>query len=285
MNILNLCVTNIIAFLVLSVCFDQAYKVATKTSKKDGALTVLLEFMAAIIAFICIPFFELKFPTDIKTYLLFIGTIVFFAITDRLNTTVRRGIEASTFNMLRQIATVFIMIAGVLIFKESLIITKVIGAILIIFSNILIFYKKEKIKVDKYLGLGILANITFTVAMLMEIEASIYFNPAFFIGMTLLGPAILITLFERIKISDIKEEFKIGNKKAIFVTAITWGLSILAQVRAYNLGDVTLVAPLCALTVILNVIAGYMFLNEKDNISKKIIAGILITISVFLIKG
>lgn len=285
MNILNLCVTNIIAFLVLSVCFDQAYKVATKTSKKDGALTVLLEFMAAIIAFICIPFFELKFPTDIKTYLLFIGTIVFFAITDRLNTTVRRGIEASTFNMLRQIATVFIMIAGVLIFKESLIITKVIGAILIIFSNILIFYKKEKIKVNKYLGLGILANITFTVAMLMEIEASIYFNPAFFIGMTLLGPAILITLFERIKISDIKEEFKIGNKKAIFVTAITWGLSILAQVRAYNLGDVTLVAPLCALTVILNVIAGYMFLNEKDNISKKIIAGILITISVFLIKG
>ena len=285
MNILNLCVTNIIAFLVLSVCFDQTYKVATKTSKKDGALTVLLEFMAAIIAFICIPFFELKFPTDIKTYLLFIGTIVFFAITDRLNTTVRRGIEASTFNMLRQIATVFIMIAGVLIFKESLIITKVIGAILIIFSNILIFYKKEKIKVDKYLGLGILANITFTVAMLMEIEASLYFNPAFFIGMTLLGPAILITLFERIKISDIKEEFKIGNKKAIFVTAITWGLSILAQVRAYNLGDVTLVAPLCALTVILNVIAGYMFLNEKDNISKKIIAGILITISVFLIKG
>lgn len=285
MNILNLCMTNIILYLVLAVIFDQAYKVCTKTSKKDGALTVLLEFMAGIIAFMCIPFFEMKFPTDIRTYLLFGGTIIFFAMTDRINTTVRRGIEASTFNILRQIATIFIMIAGILIFKEKVIITKVLGAVLIIFSNILIFYQKGKFKFDKYLLLGILGNITYTIAMLMEIDASIYFNPAFFIGMTLFCPAFLITIFEKIKLSDIKEEFKAGNKKALLITAVTWGLSILAQVRAYNLGDVTIVAPLCALTVILNVIAGYFFLNEKSNISKKIIAGILIILSIFLIKG
>lgn len=54
--------------------------------------------------------------------------------------------------------------------------------------------------------------------------------------------------------------------------------------RAYQLGNVTVIAPLCALTVILNVIVGYLFLNEKDNLLRKIISAIIIIISIILIK-
>lgn len=59
---------------------------------------------------------------------------------------------------------------------------------------------------------------------------------------------------------------------------------IISQLRAYQLGNVTVIAPLCALTVILNVIVGYLFLNEKDNLLRKIISEILIIISIILIK-
>lgn len=59
---------------------------------------------------------------------------------------------------------------------------------------------------------------------------------------------------------------------------------IVAQLRAYQLGNVTVIAPLCALTVMLNVIVGYLFLKERDNLLKKIIAAILIIISIILIK-
>lgn len=38
------------------------------------------------------------------------------------------------------------------------------------------------------------------------------------------------------------------------------------------------------LTVILNVIVGYLFLNERDNLLRKIISAILIIISIILIK-
>ncbi len=102
--------------------------------------------------------------------------------------------------------------------------------------------------------------------------------------MTLGIPAILIALFEKVTISDIQNEWKNGNKKAIILTGITWSFSIVSQLRAYQLGNVTIIAPLCALTVILNVIVGYLFFQEKDNLFKKLLAGLLIIISIILIR-
>ena len=98
-------------------------------------------------------------------------------------------------------------------------------------------------------------------------------------------PCIFITIFEKVKWENIKKEFKNGNKKAIFTTSLCWGSMIVVQLRAYQLGEATSVAPLCALTVIGNVIVGYLFLKERDNLWKKLFAAILILISVFLIKG
>lgn len=210
--------------------------------------------------------------------------IIFYTITDRMNTTVRNGIEASTFNVLQQLSTTFMIFTGLIFFKEEFVWTKFIGAMLIIFSNILIFYKKGKFEVDKYIWLGILANIFFTIALFLDVNISDNFNLPFYVATTLSIPAILIIIFERIKIADIKEELVKGNKKAIIITALSWGTMIIAQLRAYQLGDVTVVAPLCALTVILNVIVGYFFQNERDNLLRKIIAATLIIISVILIK-
>ena len=52
-----------------------------------------------------------------------------------------------------------------------------------------------------------------------------------------------------------------------------------------KLGKVTIVAPLSSLGVILNVIVSYLFLKEKDNLFKKIIASLLVMLGIFLIKG
>jgi len=45
-----------------------------------------------------------------------------------------------------------------------------------------------------------------------------------------------------------------------------------------------IVAPLCSLTVILNVVVGYIFLKERNNLIKKLIAGILIVIGIITIR-
>ncbi len=284
MNILNNWLLYVLLYLVLATAFTQFYKIATKTLKRTGALTVLLQMLAGLTALILCPFFEFKFPTEISFYIMLGIAIIFYAISDRINTTVRSGIEASTFSMLKQLSTTFMIFAGLIFFKEEFILTKFIGAMLIIFSNVLIFYKKGKFEFNKYILLGILANITYTIALFLDVNISDNFNLPFYVALTLIIPALLIMIFERIKPSEIKDELVGGNKKAIFITAISWGVMIISQLRAYQLGNVTVIAPLCALTVILNVIVGYLFLNEKDNLLKKIISAILIIISIILIK-
>lgn len=111
------------------------------------------------------------------------------------------------------------------------------------------------------------------------------FNLAFYVALTLLVSALFIIIAEGVKLSNIGNELKNGNKKAILITGLCWGTMIVVQLRAYQLGEATSVAPLCALTVIGNVIVGYLFLKEKKDLLKKIVAAVLIIISVFLIKG
>lgn len=275
----------VLLYLVLATVFTQLYKVSTKTLKNAGALTILLQLTAGVTALLLCPFFEFQFPTDIKVYIMLGIAILFYTTSDRINTTVRSGIEASTFSMLQQLSTTFMIFAGLIFLKEEFVMTKFIGAMLIIFSNVLIFYKKGKFEFNKYIGLGVLANIAYTIALFLDVNISDNFNLPFYVAITLIIPAFLIMIVERVKLSEIKDEWKNGNKKAIMITAVSWATMIIVQLRAYQLGNVTIVAPLCALTVMLNVIVGYLFLNERDNLLKKIIAAILIIISIVLIKG
>lgn len=284
MNLLNNWVFYAILYIVLSTIFTQFYKISTKNLNNAGALTVVLEMIGVIAALLICPFFEIKFPSDIKVYAFLGLSIIFYAITDRVNTTVRSGIEASTFSMLKQLSTTFMILAGIVFAKEDFILHKFIGAMLIIFSNVFIFYQKGKFKMNRYIWLGVLANIAYTIALFLDVNISDNFNLPFYVALTLGIPALLICLVERIKFSEIKNEFKNADKKVIFTTGITWSLSIIAVLRAYQLQNVSIVAPIGSLTVLSNVIVGYLFLNEKDNLLRKIIAGILIVISIVLIK-
>lgn len=284
MEILNNWLCYVILYLSLATAFTQFYKITTKTLKKAGALTILLQMMAGVTVLFLCPFFEFKFPTEISVYIMLGISIIFYALSDRINTTVRSGIEASTYSMIKQLSTTFMIFAGLIFFKEEFIITKFIGAMLIIFSNIIVFCKKGKMVFNKYILLGILSNMFFTVALFLDVNISDNFNLPFYVALTLILPATLIMIFEKIKLSEIKNELINGNKKAIIITALSWGTMIVVQLRAYQLGNVTVIAPLCALTVMLNIIVGYLFLKEKDNLIRKIISAILIIISIILIK-
>lgn len=215
MNLLNHWILYVILYIILSTIFTQFYKIATQNLKNAGALTVILEIIGVITALLICPFFNLTFPTNFEVWIFLGLSIIFYAITDRVNTTVRSGIEASTFSILKQLSTTFLTLAGFLFLNEEFIFHKFLGAMLIILSNIFIFYKKGEFKMNRYIGLGVLANLSFTIAMFLDVNLSKHFNLPFYVAMTLGIPAILIALTEKIKISEMKEELKIANKKSI----------------------------------------------------------------------
>ena len=110
------------------------------------------------------------------------------------------------------------------------------------------------------------------------------FNLVFYVLLTFLIPLILIFIFEKIKVKEIIYEYNNSNKIILFLTSIAWTLMMITKLKSYELGSVIVVAPLTSLTVILNIIFSYFLLKERDNLIKKIIAGILIVLGIILIK-
>lgn len=276
--------TFLFLYLIITVIFNESYRVVSQKIKNAGALTILLELIAGVFSLLLVPFYEIKFPTDFKIYFLLFLAIVFYAIQNRLATTARSGMDASAYSIIKQLSNVFIIVMGFLFLKEELTFHKIIGSILLIGSNVLIFYEKGTWKNNRYLLLGILANLCMGMALFLDVNTSNSFNLAFYVSITLIFPSILVFIIERIKIKEIRKEWKTNSKYFIFITGISWSLMMITKLRCYQLGDVTKIAPLCSLTVILNVLFDFIFLKDRKNIFKKLIASILIIIGVFMIK-
>lgn len=281
---MNLSYLFLTIYIVSSTMLNESYKLIAKNMDKAGSLTVLVETIAGILSLLLIPFFEIKFPSDIRIFLLFFLATIFYTIQDRLATISRSGLEASTYGILKQLSNVFMLVMGFISFKEKLTIEKLLGAILLIGSNIFIFYRKDSWKNKKYIIIGVVANIAMGIALFLDVSTSTNFNLAIYISLTLLIPALINSLVEKIKFTDLRYEYKINKSRLILLTGILWSVMMFSKLLSYRFGEVTKIAPLCSLSVMLNVIVAYVFFKERDNLLRKIIASVFIIIGVFLIK-
>ena len=283
MKVMNNWLFWVIVYLVSAVIFAQTFKKANRKMKNAGSLTILLEIFTALFAIIFIPLFEMKFP-PIESLIILSIVVIIYAITDRLNIEARYGLDPSVFSMLKQLSTVFLIILGFIFLNEEIVQKKIIGSIIIIFANILLTFESGKFKINKYFIMSLVSNFLFAIAMLINVNISDNFNLGIYTIITVSMPALLIFIFEKHSIKELKKEFKRYNKKDFLISAFTWCIMLISSVRAYQIGNVSVVAPLLTLTAILNTIYEYFISKNKTKIYQKIIAAILIIVGVILIK-
>lgn len=281
-DLLNIWQVNLIFYLISVVSFYQFYKLAVRNAKKDGAATITLQLLASIAVLFLSPFFAIKFPSEIKWYVLLAGACIFYALNDRLQTTARKHLQVSVFTIINQLSTVFLIIYGLTIFRDPFSPIKLLGALIILAANILLRYSKGKIEINKYVSIAVLATIAFATAMSIDIGISGHFNLPIYIMLTLFIPALFIVVGERIKLSEIVAEFNSPDQKYYILTGIFWALTIFFSLRSFQLGKVTTIVPLQATNVLLNVIVAYFFLGEKKDELKKTTAALLVMLGIYL---
>lgn len=273
---------NLVGYLVFVVLFYQLFKVAVKKAEHDGAATILLQFIGGISILALAPLLSFKFPSDWRIYLLLAFASVFYAINDRLQTTARKHLEVSTISIVTQLSNVFLIVIGFTIFKDQLLISKVIGAALILLGNVFLFYKKGSLNINKYTWIAIMATLAFATAISIDIGISKQFNLLFYIMLTLIIPALMILLGERIPLSHVLQEWHSTARNYYLATGVAWGLTIFFSLRAFQLGKVSLIVPLEATSVLLNVFVAYLVFKERDNLAKKAIAAVLVIAGICL---
>lgn len=277
-------VVYVLLYVAIFIVHTQLYKVALKGSNDPGALTINM-FLLADLTALAISWFigDYRFPTDWRVYLVPGIAGVLYGATDLIYARVRQAIEASTFSVLSQVSTVFVIVIGVTFMGETPSAYKIIGALCIIAGNLLIFYRKGRSKFDKFVGLGIVASFIFAVALSLDVGASGQFNLAFYKVLTVSTSLVAMVIIGRMRPQRLIDEFKIVSTPLMIAIGVLQGAMLVTQIAAYNAGEIAVVAPLCTLTVVGNVIVGYLFLRERDNLGKKLIAATGIIIGAVLI--
>jgi drug/metabolite transporter (DMT)-like permease len=247
-------------------------------------MTVIMQGFSALSVALFIPFFGWKLPASWWPVLLLITASIFFGISDRINTTVRSGIEASTYSIIRQLTTVFMIIAGFLFFREPFIIRQALGATLIVISNIIIFWRPHQ-KINKYFLMGVGSNLLLAVALFIDVNISEQFNLPFYLMVSLATSVPVVMIVSRVGPKKVIKEWKANKRiRYMLIVGASGGGLMLTGLLAYQTGQVSIVAPLLALTVLANVIVGYIFLRERDYMPRKILAACLIIIGIILLR-
>lgn len=271
-------------YLFSAVLFAQTFKTLNRNMKNATMLTILLEVTTALSSLFFVILFPLELSHNIYTYLILIVVTIIYAITDRLNIEARYGLEPSTFSMLKQLSTVFIIVFGIILMKEKIILNKILGACIIVFANILLAFNRGKFQINKYFIMSIVSNILFAIAMLINVNISNEFNIAIYTFITTFIPAIFIFMFSNYKIIDLKEELNLYNKKQFLLVGLLWSLMLISSVKAYEFGNVVTVASFLALTSILNSMVELIYDHNRKKFFKKIFIAILIIIGVILVR-
>lgn len=275
----------VICYLIFALIFSQGFKKVNRTMKNASALTVLLELFTGLFAIVMSIFFKYTFPGDIKVYItLFVVTII-YAVTDRLNIEARYGLSPSNFSMLKQLSTVFLVIFGLVFLKEQLVFKKILGAIIIVISNVMLAVNKDgKFEFNKYFIFCLISNFLFAVAMFINVNISSKFNIGIYTLITVFIPSIIIKLFSKLSFKDLEEEFNLYNKPLFILVSFAWCMMLISSVKAYEYGSISVVAPLLTLTALTNTIYEFIVDKDKKRFYYKLVISILILIGVILIK-
>ena len=179
----------IIVYLISAVIFANCFKIANRGMKDATILTILLELSTAFFALLFIPFFKIKIATKASVYLILAIVVSIYAVVDRLNTEARYGLEPSVYSMLKQLSSAFIILLGILFLKGELVINKILGAIIIIFANMLLAFKKGKFAFNRYFYCSIIGSFLFAIAMIININLEKNFNIGIYTFITVFFPA------------------------------------------------------------------------------------------------
>lgn len=273
---------NLSMSLILLIVFMQSYKLAVREVGKDGVATIILQVIAGISVLLLLPFFPFVIPDNVAAYLFTLLAIIFYALNDRIQTTVRKNLDVSVYSVMDQLARVFLIIYGIVVFHEAIVANKLIGGGLILVANVILFYRKGKIKINKYVMLNVGATFLFATATVIDIDISKQFNLPFYIMVTLIIPAILIHMAERHSVKEIVAEYYSKRKKYYLITGISWGALIFFIIRAFQTSEVVFIAPLLATSVLLNVLVASVLHKEKNDLTRKIIAAVMVILGVFI---
>ncbi len=169
--------------------------------------------VAIIMALVFYLIFDLKnkasLPSGINPWLVVLFVSLIYGFFERLRFVIVKLLDASTLTIIGNMTVVVAFIGSVFIYSEKLTINKLLGAILILFSIMLVSINKTKNKNISVKGvvLSVLLFSAMGLGWMMDKTGALYYGASLYNLLIWFFP-IFIVYLPSIKLSEIKYEFK-----------------------------------------------------------------------------
>jgi drug/metabolite transporter (DMT)-like permease len=244
----------------------------------QGSVGLLVGLYALLLGF--------QMPDLSKLWLPMLATVVLYGAGHVAYAKTLQQVEASAFPILFATQAVWVMLIGLTFFQERLTIAQVAGTVLI-FSSVGMLTKRPKgiktHKLEEGIVLGLLTGLLFGIASALWAYVGRRADTASWTSLSFLGPALVVFLWRPRTAKKLSFFLEKEVLSKIALLGVIFSVSAVTLMQAYKSGNVSLVAPLRQTGIILTLLLAMVFLHERTDISRKVIASLICFAGVVLI--
>lgn len=271
---------------VCYACLNIFSRIVSVKSKNPRALSIAFNLVSSVMALILIlltgAYKNLSLPNQTDAWIYFAVAAFFYGIFERLRFLATKMLDASIYSIIGNTTVIIAFTISLFLYKETLTLSKLAGSFLILLSLLMVIERKKSMISFKGFLVGLTASVAAGIAMALDKKGATFFNPEIYNLLLWVAPLIILYV-PSIKFSEIKDQFKIFSWKIYLLSFFNF-VGFYLGLKAFILADATKVIPVMQLSTLMTVIAGIFFLKEKNNIFKKIIAGVIAAVGVFLLR-
>lgn len=239
-------------------------------------------FFAVILFFIERPSLDIFPHISWTQWFLIAGAVAGYGLYERTHFLARKELEASTTAILFRLAPVISFVGALVFLHEPLTFPKLTGAALLIGASLVVIYKNPKLRANRAVWIALFSATMLGFAGLFDKPASRGI-PINLYSVALWGLSLIIVAFPSISRKQLTNEFQIGGWK-VALTAFLNVIGFVLYVQALALADTSRVTPITTSSGTMVVLGGIIFLHERTHLKKKLIAGLLMVIGIFLLR-
>lgn len=276
------------AYSLLAAVSMSGYMISTRILLKDKGDSLVFTFITsaagALALFLILPFEKIKLPAGwvILPILTFLG--LFYGLVDAVFARARQLEEVSKVSVAIQSAHFWNLIGAFLIFHELIGPQKLFGVALIVLANILIIWKRQKMELSRGILLTLLGTFLYIFAAYADKILVVRFSPVFYKAVLFAIESVwLFLLLGPLAVQKSVKEFKLQGW-AIATPGPFIALANYFLVRAFQLGgEASKALPVFGLSLIFSTLTGIIFLGEKEDLFKKLLAVAVSFVGAYLI--
>jgi len=211
--------------------------------------------------------------------------LVAWILFGRIEYSSHKYVEASVLTILIRLGPVITFVLSVLFLREALTAVKMIALLLTIIASVLVVQLPtlKELKKSRHIIYGVVLGVVLGVAWTFDKVLTPVYGVIVYSLMTFLAPAISNVLFPRMPMKALIAELRRASWK-LWILALSDIIGYGAMLKALTIGDASSVIPVATATPPLVVLGGALLLGERSNMTKKIIAVLLVIVAIYLMR-